>query len=277
MELLGGLVLVVLLWFGFKAIASGYAEGRSGSDRVKIARASRPPRREPTDQEVLDANMGWLRERWDAADVAKASANFAIFPKWFFDPPTERQLARLQKMGIHVRRGEITKGTASDIIGLFGPIEDHTKEVLEFFKQQLPRETQNEARARHAVAKLLADPANAHAWEERPADAMQREFLRFFDMKIPAKVTHKQATTLISEIREQKTDAELDEWNDFESVCDELSDPETLRDYGLKRPSLAVIRDAVKALRKSDAPEDASDPLAVSEKIIEMKPELQRV
>jgi hypothetical protein len=81
----------------------------------------------------------------------------------------------------------------------------------------------------------------------------------------------------IGEICAQKTDAELDEWSEFESVCDELSDPEVLRDYDLKRPSLAVIRAAVKALRKSDKPEGASDLLAVSEKINEMKPELQRV
>jgi hypothetical protein len=124
---------------------------------------------------------------------------------------------------------------------------------------------------------LLADSSNAHAWEARPADAMQREFLRFFDAEMPAKLTHKQALMLISEIREQKTDAELDKWSDFESVCDELSDPDTLRDYDLKRPSLAVIREAVEALRKTNTPEDASDPLAVSEKIIEMKPELERL
>jgi hypothetical protein len=99
MEFFGGLVLVFLLWFGFKAIASGYAEGRSGADNEKVARAFRPPQSEPKDQEVLDANMGWLRERWNAADTANASANFAVFPRWFFDPPTDRQIARLQKMG----------------------------------------------------------------------------------------------------------------------------------------------------------------------------------
>jgi hypothetical protein len=34
----------------------------------------------------------------------------------------------------------MTKGAASDIIGLFEPMENHTGEILKFFKRQLPRE-----------------------------------------------------------------------------------------------------------------------------------------
>jgi hypothetical protein len=229
-EFFGVLVLILLLWFAFKTMAGGYSAGRSGADSPE---ASRPRRPAPTDQDVLNANMGWLRERWNAVDAAKAAGKFDVFPKWFFDQVTERQLTRLQKMGVRVTAGELSKGTASDIIGLFEPMEDHTKDILKFFKVQLPRENQNESRARFEVAKLLSDLANAQAWEQRSADAMQKEFLRHFGAKVPAKLRHEQASTLIREIREQKTAAEIDEWNDFESLCDELSDPEALRDYDL--------------------------------------------
>lgn len=205
--------------------------------------------------------------------MAKAAGALDYFPKWFFEPATDKQLTRLQRMGVRVSSGELTKGAASDIIGLFEDVESSDTDVLKFFKVKLSPELKNETRARHEINKLFQNPEKLTAWRGRPADAMQKEFYRFFSLRIPSGLTYEDAAKTILE--SDIPDAEFDVWRDFESVCEELADRSALEDYGLRKPSLAVIRAAYDELRKA-APKDASDPLSVADKILEMKPELAR-
>ena len=161
-------------------------------------------------------------------------------------------------------------------IQLFEPMDDRETDILKFFKISLPKELQNETRARHEVAAIFGDPEKAKAWTLRPADAMQKEFFRYFGMKAPPGLTHADAQKVITEAHESKSPEDMRGWNDYDSICEELSDPEFLRDVELKKPSLAVIRTAVEEIKKIGESADASDPFEVAEKILEMKPELAR-
>jgi len=270
-EFIGAVILIVVVWVVIKALASGASEGHSGQAAQSPRAGSRS-----SSQAILDANMAWLRERWRAADQAKASGELGPFPKWYFDPVTDPQLGRLKKTGVRVSGGELTKGAASDIIGLFEPWEDIDEAILKFFKVSMPEELRNETRARDEVRRLFSDPAKVEAWATRPADLMQKEFFRHFGMKAPPGLTYRDAEKAISEASESKSDAELDAWRAYEDLCEEFADPEFLRDAGLKKPSLGVIRGAVEEIKRAGDDEDATDPYTVADKILEMKPDLAR-
>jgi hypothetical protein len=162
---------------------------------------------------ILSDNEDWLRARWANAERERAAGTLTTIPVWFFDPVTERQLERMQKDGVSVSGAGLTKGKASDLIGLFEPVEEEHEAILKFFKVHLGG--MNQSRGRHEVGKLLADPKNAEAWNLRPAEPLQKEYLRFFNMKVPRELTCVEANRLISETREKLADEDspkLEEW-----------------------------------------------------------------
>lgn len=235
--------------------------------------------KESEEERVLRENDGWLRNHWADADREHASGGPTNFPNWYFDPVTEPQLNRLRKDGVSASGMSLTKGKASDIIGLFVPIDESDASLLKFFK--VSQSGMNETKGRVEARKLLADTKNADAWKLRPAEPMQREYMRHFGLKIPKELTCNEATRLIKEhcdgIEDDKSPKQ-EEWDAFESIVDELSDKEIREDYGIKKPSLSMIRAALEALhkeRKSFA-ELSNDVDLVVEKLIELKPELER-
>ena len=76
---------------------------------------------------------------------------FTLFPQWFFEPATERQLVRLEREGL--KGITLTKGQASDLIGLSEPPDDADNEVLKFFGAPL---AENQTMARAGARELLA-------------------------------------------------------------------------------------------------------------------------
>ncbi len=108
-------------------------------------------------------------------------------------------------------------------------------------------------------------------------DAMQKECLRFFGLAVPRGVTFENAEKLIEGHRAALDDTDskrADEWDAFELVVGNLSDRENRADYGIKKPTLAAIRQAFDALlADGTAAEDIDDQLVV-EKLLELKPEL---
>ena len=227
---------------------------------------------------VLDDNIDWLRAHWADADRARATGTLANFPDWYFDPVTERQLERMHRDGTSVSGSGLTKGKASDLIGLLEPIEEESEAILKFFKVSLAR--MNQSRGRYEAGKLLADAKNAEAWKLRPAEPMQKEFLRFFDMKVPKDLTCVEAERLISEhrVKVKDEDPKMNEWDLFESIVTDLEDKETRDDYDLKKPTLSILRAAIDALRKEGNSMDdiAGDLDMVAQKLFELKPELEK-
>ncbi len=121
---------------------------------------------------------------------------------------------------------------------------------------------------------------NLSKWENRPATQEQKEFYRFFGIKVSTGLSIKDAEKTIKETR-AKARAEgaikLDEWDAYASIITDLSDKEMLKDdFEIKKPSLALIRDAVDALVKEGCPLTNLDVYDVVEKIQELKPDMTR-
>ena len=262
---------------------------------VKIRKASRSPRTSPSaahsasqarrtaaglsPADVFNANSEWLEARWKEAIRERESGSFSLVPKWFFDDATDRQLERIRNLGLRFSVKRMTKGQASDIIGVFEPVEEEHHEILRFFK--VPTKGFNASLARHEVAKLFTDPKKSRAWQNRPSTALQKEFYHFFDIKIPAGLTYSAAEKTIAEKQEVLDNEEsplLNEWESLESIWVQLLDPETREGYEIKKPGPAVIKAAIETLRAegNSLSKLEEDLQLVTDKIILLKPELQR-
>lgn len=262
-----------------KSSAPGSSEESAPSDGPMRGQPAAKTR-EPPALRKFNANKEWLQERWSDAAQKQRAGDTSAFPHWYFDAVTEAQLRRIKEEGLDVSQGApLTKGQASDVIGLFEPPEEGDAEVLKFFK--VPVAEMNQTRARIEAPKLLADPEKAEAWRKRPADAMQKECLRFYGLSIPKGLTYPDAEGLISrhEVTLGREESPLlDDWENYRRILEELADRETCEEYGLKKPSAAVIRTAVEVLRSEGKTMEAlADDLDVlAERIIRLKPELER-
>jgi hypothetical protein len=278
MEWLGIIAVVLVVYFFLQSGKKGKASGGNAGRSTGSTPAS--PRGSARDQ-VLDDNIDWLRARWANADRARSAGTLANFPAWYFDPVTERQLERMHRDGISVSGVGLTKGKASDLIGLLEPIEEKHEAILRFFK--VPLRGMNHSRAIYEVSKLFADAKNVAAWKLRPAEPLQKEFLRFFDMKCPKGLTCAEGERLINDYRVkllEEHSPKLDEWDSFESIVTDLFDKEAREDYDLniKKPSLSVLSAAIDALRKEGNSMDdlAGDLDIVAQKLIKLKPDLEK-
>jgi len=223
----------------------------------------------------VKGQIEYLNAQWMTAKKERDSGAASTFPGWFFEPATPRQLARLKKDGTNVSGGSLTKGAASDLIGLREPLEVDDAKVLKFFKIAL--KDMSQTLGRYEVKRLLSNPENEKAWKARPAEPMQNEYLTFFGIEMPKGLTAVGASQLIEVHRKDKNaqdEKKISEWQSFTSILDELEDRETLEEYEIKKPSLKAVKVAMSALRAEG--EDAGDLQLVVDKLIEMKPELAR-
>ena len=223
----------------------------------------------------VQGQIDYLNAQWTAAKKERDSGAVSTFPKWFFDPVTERQLERLKSDGTAVSGGSLTKGAAPDLISLREPLDDDATEILRFFK--VPLKGMNQAIGRYEVKRLLSNAENAAAWKARPAEPMQKEYLKFFGLAVPRGLTTVEAYQLMAVHRKEtpeQDEKKTAEWESFESIVNDLEDRETREDYDIKKPSLSAIKDALAALRAKG--EDADDLQLVVDQLIQMKPELAR-
>lgn len=218
----------------------------------------------------------WLDERWVLAERQRGTIG-SIFPPWYFDSMTERQANRLEKEGRQYSRS-LTKGQASDLIGLKEPADEEDLEVLKHFK--CSTRGMNQTRARHEVALIFQSEENQRLWEVRPTSSRQKEFFRFFKIKPQAGLTKVEADKLIKTTLlelQAASDVRVEHWRIYEDLLDEFDDPEFRDGYDLKKPSYAQIREAVDALLKNNhtwVELDNAD--IVVERLIEMKPDLEK-
>lgn len=225
----------------------------------------------------------WLPQRWERSAKEMASGNLVEFPTWYFDDVTERQQARLadiKKLGVFKTPGKLTKGQASDLIGLFEEPDDHDLQVMKFFK--VPTRSVSQTKARMEVARLFMDSTNRDAWEKRRPTALQKEFYHLFSLPLPKRMTHDEMRADIA-AHLTKLDGEdsdiyeaSDMWDAYESIYTELSDPEFRRDSDIKKVSLKVYREYM--LRKKAAGVRLADidEVQVADELLEERPELAR-
>ncbi|ARO87959.1 hypothetical protein EBAPG3_009370 [Nitrosospira lacus] len=171
---------------------------------------------------------------------------------------------------------QLPKAETSDVIGLLLPVEESDKQVLRFFK--VPIKGLNQTTARAEVAKLQADPEKAAAWDQRPAEAIQKEFYKFFGVKVPRGLTHIAAADYIGKHQQTLDSQQLDDWSSYRSILGDLLDKDTRDCYYIKKPSVATIRAAIEALRQSgmSLSDLEGDLEIVTQKLIELQPELER-
>jgi len=234
------------------------------------ARSSPEKERSMTKSErtFLD-NKEWLEQRWATIN---ADANNLV-EAWYFDEPTELQFNRLAEDGLSISDKALTKGQVSDLIGLFVKPDDHEKEILKFFK--IPLKGFNQTQARHQIAVLLQDNEKKKQWEDRPASAIDKEFYRFIGKPVPKTLTHTQA--MKDQADTELSDELEDEWDNYCSVWDELSDKDVREDYEIKKPSLAKLRQAWAAAKAEvEDNDDLSDVGLIADKLLELFPELER-
>jgi hypothetical protein len=259
--IIGSLIVlgILLLMFGSKK--------QGGQSKNKAA--SGADREQEHVQRLLDDNMEWMVQRWEAME-AKESQNSGF---WFYDDPTDRQLAKLDELGVNfkVQSGRMTKGMCSDIIGLFHKPDQDELEVLKFFK--VPVRGMNQSLARYETEQLLSDSDNQEKWNNRPAPAKTKEFLKFMGVQVPTNLTLKQANALESEIDD---DDKYEEWDSYEMLYDELDDPDYRDDYGIKKVSFTLFMKSMSSLRSEGKTlqEIESDPDILIDKIKELKPDI---
>lgn len=271
MEILLVIALLVIGYLVVKSTSRSNSIASSGTASKKSAASK--------SKATVRNDKRWLEDRWKAAKEQQLSGRSGIFPKWYFDEVTERQLERLEELDVSVNRRKITKGQASDLIGMHEQAEDESLEVLKFFK--VPIRGMKQTQARHEVALIFEDEKKVQAWRKRPLSALQKEFYKFFEIKLARGTTHEQATTLINEHESEMSDRDdprLEEWEACEQIIDELSDPDFREDYEIKKPSSTLIKQAIGELQKDGKSyQDISDDIDILiDKLIELKPELQR-
>jgi hypothetical protein len=254
--------------------------GKKGNVRRVVQCNSDNAVRMSVEERILEKNADWLEARWEFARREQAIGAVSTVPKWFFDDATDRQIARLEDLGLGVdRRSPPTKGEASDLIGLFEQLDPEDEEVLKFFK--VPRRAFNQSKGRHEVAQILADAGNVESWESRPASQMQKEFYRYFSVQTPKGLTHNAAQEYIREHRrsvEGRDEQKVDDWDIYESLFEEINDREFREDCELKKVSVSLFRSAIAELLSegNTLSNLEDDPEIVVAKVKELKPSIVR-
>ena len=261
MELLFPLVIVVVAYVLVKSLLG------SGKN-FKVRKSSN------------GKDLSWLDERWKLAEKTPSSGEDQIFPEWWFKEVTDHQIEKLDELEVSVKGKKLTRGQASDLIGLHYPPDEDDLSVLKFFK--VPTRGYTQTQARHQVAMLFSNPDKVTEWENRPPTQLEREFFKFFNLKIPKGTTHKTASQLIAQhqkVVEESNEELLDEWSAYVEILEEVSDPEFRESYEIKKPSLTVIRQAIEELKKNGLTYRgiADDIDLLVDKMLELKPGLERV
>jgi len=267
MEIIIGLLVIAVAFFIYVNINKpNSASNKKSSKQSK-------------EEKILNENYEWMNERWNQAKKEKASGEPSSFPAWFFDDVTDSQLEVIERIGLTLSGGKPTKGEASDIIGLFEPIEERNEEILKFFK--VPFNNMNQSKGRHEVDKLFRNTENLEKWNNRPASAMQKECYKFFGLKISKGLKHNDAQKYISDYLDElseKDELKIDEWEAYQDIYEEINDPDFREDYEIKKISLSLYRNIINKLKdEGKSTLDLADDLdAVVDKLIEEKPEIQK-
>lgn len=237
-------LIIVFLIIGYLMLKSASKSKSKGIGNSNVT----PMKRPSTKKEIQQSNERWLEERWKQAEEQKSSEIIGIFPEWYYDEITERQIKKFNELGVSFLKN-ITKGQASDLIGMQEPADDESIKILKFFKIKASGISQTQAR--HKVALIFEDQENVQKWKERPPAIYQKDFFKFFGIKLVRGTSYEQAATLINDYESDmadKNDPKLEEWEAYEQILDELSDPDFRETYEIKKASSTLIKKALAEL-----------------------------
>ena len=229
----------------------------------KVEAISKGP--EPTGRSTKGKQIpDWLVDRWKAQEDGEAG-----FPGWFSDAPSERQIEVLKESGWPISK-HLTKGTASDLIGLGYTADADEVEVAKFFKRN--RRNLSQTEGREIVRQLTNSPEMQEAWHSRPPSALIKAQLKFLGVKLPKGASHEAALDLLAEA--EPTEEQETLWEQIEYAYDEFVDPDSRDLYEIKKPTPNQVVEATKAIVADG--EDPDDPDSIAEKLIELYPALEK-
>lgn len=198
-------------------------------------------------------DLSWMDDRWKEAEQHHQERRYDVFPKWYFDDATESQLTRIGEDGKFEVKGNLSKGGASDLIGLLESPDDGEKAILKFFK--IPLKGMSQTRARHEISQLFRSPENVESWEKRPPDSMMREEAAFYGVKLPKGCSLSDAQALISshinsldEADEEACEKLQEQWSSYEDILDQLSDKDELEMYEIRKPAKTLVKQVIKEM-----------------------------
>lgn len=266
MDLLIALIILAVVAAVFGSSKGKGRKKRTGSSnrgRSKAAPAKRVANREPKpDPYTL------LYDHWKEVESGNVSVR-----GWYHDPVTEAQLNRLKEDGIRLPSRPITKGQASDLIGLGETPGPGQLEILRFFKVTgLP--LKHESLAEIEIGRLFSDPEKYDQWKNRPATQIQKEYYRYFRLPVPKGLTAAEAEKTMSS--HELTDDQDEEWSSYEYIVEEFQDKEFREDYEIKKPSIAVIRQAIAQHTSQGEKLTDISPDDLVDTILTIKPDLQK-
>lgn len=266
MDLLIPLIILIILVALFGS-GKGKSRRKHRSSSNRIATTSTSAKRK-TSRDPKPDPYNFLYEYWKQVEKGDIPV-----PSWYHDPVTDAQLKRLKDDGTTMPGRSITKGQASSLIGLSEPPEPKELEILRFFKiSGLPLKHQSIALIE--IERLLKDPEKADQWATRPATQIQKEFFRYFGLSVPKGITAPEADSAIAS--HEMTEEEEEEWYAYSEILEELQDKDFRECYDLKKPSIAIIRQAI-AQHTSDGQKITDiSPDDLVDTILAIKPDLEK-
>jgi hypothetical protein len=235
-----------------------------------LAAAANKPSADPNQQanrQVLAEHRIFLMKRRLRAKEELRAEALRTVPSWYFDPPTHAQRRRLEAAGLALP-SQASRGYASDMLGLLEPADARDLEVLEFFSSQRPSAsyTTNLSMARDRAARLLADPARLASWQERPADLLQAEGLRRFNLQA---TTAREAEQQLAAARESAPAPTWRAWEAFERAYSQIRDFDTRVEFGIVKPAptIAAARLAFDAARMAGHAPQSIDAAVLSSQL----------
>ncbi|PHS70445.1 MAG: hypothetical protein COB22_08130 [Cycloclasticus sp.] len=121
---------------------------------------------------------------------------------WRFHEATERQYSRIREYLLEIdcpAPSSLTKGQASDIIGLFREPENEDLEMLKFFKINHIHKL-NQTESRWKLHEIFLDPNNVALWENKPATTEQKELIHYLSEEQVTNISFDQASDLLDEL-----------------------------------------------------------------------------
>ncbi|MCP1674293.1 hypothetical protein J2T57_001395 [Natronocella acetinitrilica] len=268
-------------WSTRKRSAGEATRGGGQGGRRAGTTAAGDGARETRRQAALSEKLAPLRHRWrQLREEREAGVRSGELASWYFDAPTDKQLAVIREAGWPLDPRGLTKGMASEVIGMDYPAEEENLEVLRFFRQSTAGATQTTARI--AAVELLADANRREQWEARPASKVLRESLRLIGHKAAKGLTEREGRKQLDAFLLDADDEGLERLllEAFEGAWGDLEDRDVREDLGIRKPTPRQVADVILAsARGRSAEELAANPIMtedVVEALIEQHPSLAR-
>ncbi len=265
-------VIILIIWFFISRMPK--------TNKIKLKNLSPDSNKNkyhaPDYKKENNDEMNFLRERWHLADIHYHKGDNSIFKEWYYENATDNQKQRLDKLDIHFGK-EITKGQAYDLFGIYEDPNDKDIEVLKFFKKSI--KGINKTRAMHEASLIFNNEKNIEEWKNRPITQIQKEFFKFFGIKINRNMTSIQAKKEIDEyMKDEHNNNNIDEWIAFEEIIKELSDKEILLEFEIKKPNISLIKSAIERLKEEGKSyqEIGEDIDLIVDEIIKIKPDIRK-